>query len=94
MVALSCRIHITALNCLYPSYFHSKEGYCPVFFFIKRCKPASAVVFGKCLICERYGREHCQFECILLIMVFNRGTFCDGTENACFGARASLLKSG
>jgi hypothetical protein len=49
-------------------------------------------VFGICLICERYGREHCQFECILLILAFNRGKFCDGTEDVYFGARGACLK--
>ena len=31
MAVSSCLTHVTAVNFLYPSYFHSKEGYCPVF---------------------------------------------------------------
>lgn len=62
------------------------------FFILSKMETSRAVVFGICLICEKYGREHCQFECILLILVFNRGNFCDGPEDACFGARGACLK--
>lgn len=34
VVVSSCLILVTALNFLYPSYLHNKEGYCPVFLIL------------------------------------------------------------
>lgn len=50
MVVSACLIHVTALNFLYPSYFHSQEGYCPVFFFFFKSKDGNQPV----LLCLAY----------------------------------------